>query len=191
VSIFSRLNNAYSTAQNIASIIGYFGVSGWIAGVIAAVSGSVWAVITHVSLPIVIMAAFCTFTAAVYLGLVPVAFRALERVNDAPRARPDPTIWRHVPELRLFEAACLLADVIPSKPAADRPGDANAWYRALVNAVRSGELNRIHTPLDDQHNFITGGYMPHPDTVITSDSLRKFAEKCQALRPFLVQGFAP
>jgi hypothetical protein len=171
-----------------------------VVGTLTAVGGTVWAMISGFSAPIVIMAAFCTLTAGVYLGLVPLAYRALLRVQEIgpKRDRPSPEVWQHLPELRLYDAACLLADIEPDKPAVSKPGDANGWYRMLCEAIRSGELHIVPTPYDPEHTFVDlerdplkHMYTPNEETVVSRRALQEFAKKRSVKRAFLLQGVAP
>ena len=114
------------------------------------------------------------------------AYRALARIQDAPTRpiRPDPEIWRHLSTLRLYEAACLLADIEPNKSKIDEPGDVNGWYRALCDAIRDNEIFYIYSILDDDRTT-QYGYLPHPDTVITREDLNKFSTSRNLRRAFL------
>jgi hypothetical protein len=191
------LTKIVDLAGTIAVVLGWFGVTSYVVGAIIAIGGAGWALMTGVAAPIAFMGAFCTATAAAYLALLPMAYRTLQRAQEtSPRARPDPEIWRHVQELRLYEAACLLADIEPDLPIVSRPGDANGWYRALCEAVRGRQIGRVPTPFDANHMFVsyddhghpTGSheYRPHQETTITRSELRRFAEARGVRRVFLV-----
>jgi hypothetical protein len=184
--IWDRIKAIIGNVKALLAILGWLGLSAWVGGIATAAGGAVWAVMTHVSTPLVIMAVFCTFTGAVYLGLAPMAYRALARIQDAPTRpiRPDPEIWRHLSTLRLYEAACLLADIEPNKSKVDEPGDVNGWYRALYDAIRDNEILYIYSILDDDRTT-QYGYLPHPDTVITREDLRKFSTSRNLKRAFL------
>ena len=128
------------------------------------------------------------------------AYRVLQRAQDMPaRLRPAPQVWQHLPQYKLYEAACLLADLEPDIPIVGKPGDANGWYRALCIAIQSGELDRLPTPFDSQHIFgtyqdngtIKNEYRPYEETVISRKSLQEFAIKRELRRPFLLEGSAP
>jgi hypothetical protein len=186
MAIPQRIRAVIDGIATVATVIGWLGLSAWIAGVGAAILGVVWAMISGVAAPIVFMAAFCTFTGAVYLALAPMAYRALQLVKKSPaRARPDPEIWRHLPNLQLFEAACLLTDIDPDYQIADNPGDANGWFRALSEAIKTKEISRVESPLDNRTHSLPGGYDPHRGTVITREALQKFAAKRGLRRAFL------
>jgi hypothetical protein len=166
-------------------LLGWFGLSTTIVSLLTVVGGSAWAMATGIAAPIVLMAAFCTITAGAYLALVPMAYRALQRAQDSPtRVRPDPEIWRHMPRLKLYEAACLLADVEPDIPIVSRPGDPNGWYRALCEAVRDNELAHVPTAFDSQHTYAEG-YRPYEETVVGRVGLQRFAANRGAKRAFL------
>jgi hypothetical protein len=197
MAIWDRFAQLVNRGKAIWTVIGWFGLAGTVVGTVTAIGGTVWAMITGISAPIVIMAAFCTLTAGIYLGLVPMAYRALLRFQEMEptRARPDTEIWRHLSEFKLYEAACLFADIDPDIPTVSKPGDANGWYRALCQAINNGEIHHVPTPFDNQNTFMVmspdGGmtgkteYRPYEETVITRDDLKKFATKCGLRRGFL------
>jgi hypothetical protein len=199
MAILDRVNKAVATAKSIVAVIGWLGLTAWVTGLAAAFGGAAWAMINGISAPIIIMAVFCTITAGTYLAIVPMAFRILRRIEDAPlRIRPSPEIWQHVPRLRLFEAACLLADIDPDLPLVSRPGDANGWYRAICEALLAEEIERIPTEHDPNHIFIDLSnpdnkpqYRPYEETVISRDALQAFAKRRGLRRAFLLQDFAP
>jgi hypothetical protein len=181
-----RIRTAIDGAGTIITVIGWLGISAWVVGLASTVGGVGWAMISGIPGPFVLMAAFCTFTGAVYLALVPMVYRALLRVQASPaRTRPDPEIWRHLSTLQLYEAACLLADIDPDFQTADNPGDANGWCRALGEAIKAEEISRIPSPRDNRDHLLPDGYHPHRETVITRDALKKFAAKRQVRRAFL------
>jgi hypothetical protein len=122
MAIAHRIRAVIDGVGTVITVIGWFGLSAWIAGIGTAIGGTAWAMISGIPVPLVIMAAFCTFTGAVYLALAPMAYRTLQLVHKSPaRTRPDPEIWRHLQNLQLFEAACLLADIEPDFQTADSP----------------------------------------------------------------------
>jgi hypothetical protein len=100
-----------------------------------------------------------------------IAFMALALLGSSKR-RPNLTVWRHVQELRLRQAACLFADVVPNDPEVDRPGDANAWYVLLEQDWEDKKLERV---LRDSPNV----------RVTTRQSLKKFAARYEYTPPFL------
>jgi hypothetical protein len=102
MAIQRRIRGIIDGVGTVAMVIGWLGLSAWIAGVGTAILGAVWAMISGVAAPVVFMAAFCTFTGAVYLALAPMAYRTLQLVQKSPaRGRPDPEIWRHLPNFQL------------------------------------------------------------------------------------------
>jgi hypothetical protein len=180
-----RIRAIIDGAGTITTVVGWIGISAWFAGLASTVGGAAWAMISGIPASLVIMAAFCTFTGAVYLAMVPMAYHALRLVQKSPaRSRPDPEIWRHLPNLQLFEAACLLADIEPDFQTADNPGDANGWFRALCEAINTKEISWIKSASDNRHTY-PDGYHPHRETLITRESLQKFTKTRNIRRAFL------
>jgi hypothetical protein len=182
--MFALLQKLIDAISALWTMLGWFGVTATIISLSTAAGGVIWAMVTGIAGPIVLMAAFCTITAGVYLALVPMAYRTLRRIQDMPiQVRPDPEIWRHVTTFRLSEAACLLADVEPDLAAVSKPGAVNAWYRAMCDSLKDGEIQHIR--LSEEIVF-RDGYYPHEKTIISRDDLKKFANKKNIRRAFLV-----
>jgi len=185
MAILDRINRAISTVKSVLAVVGWLGLTGLLTGIAAAIGGTVWAMITGISAPLVIMAAFCTFTGAVYLSLAPMAYLALIRARDAPpRMRPDPEVWRHLSQFQIFEAGCLLADMEPSTSLANEPGSSNGFCRALCIEVNNGNMQRINMHYDDL-NIVRGRYIADIETVISREELKKFAVSRGLKRAFL------
>ena len=132
------------------------------------VGTSIWAYMQGVPTSIIAAIAFCIFVQAMYLT------KLYEFTNVARKSRsPNLEIWRHRNELRLCEAACLLADVEPDLVMPDK--NAQAWFGVLCEAIRKGELAYVRTMFDPSHTF-QDGYRPYNETVISKDEFKKFVE---------------
>lgn len=171
--------------STISTVIGWLGLTTSVSGAAGAVGAAVWAVVTGVPIPIVVMAAFCTITAAAYLALIPMAYRALLRAQDIPIGnRPDPQVWRILPQFTLWQAACLLADVEPTIGFINVPSSANGYSHALSIEINSGRMKRIEMHYD--HLQVRDGtYVADINTVISKDDLKKFALERDIKRAFL------
>src|SRR4051794_41272295 len=96
-----RIARAINAIKALLAVLGWLGLSGWLAGLAATLGGGAWAMMTGIAAPLVIMAAFCTFTAAAYLAMIPLGYRVLLRAQDMPgQAHSNPEIWRHVTQVR-------------------------------------------------------------------------------------------
>jgi hypothetical protein len=91
---------------------------------------------------------------------------SLHRVHFA-----DPEIWRHAQSFRLFQAACLFANIEPGEfSIVERPGPARAWFHVLGDAWDANELEKV--PSDDANlrittrqslqNFVTAHHITRP-----------------------------
>jgi hypothetical protein len=85
-------------------------------GVLSAVSGAAWGIMTGVPGPILLMAAYCTLVGVVYLAMVPMAYRVLIAVQTKPqieaqadmRRKPNYVAIRLLHEYRLADASTLI-----------------------------------------------------------------------------------
>lgn len=130
-----------------------------------------WSFVKDLPWPIIFFLGFGTLVLAAYALVFP-AFIKLINVGVDPR--PNYAIWRHRKQFRLYEAACLLADREPVRNPAQIGGDAAAWFGALCEAIRMGEISHMPTMYDGQHTF-EDGYRPYTETVISAGKLKKFS----------------
>jgi hypothetical protein len=181
--ILGRFKAAFDWVGSIYTVLGLFGGTAIVSGIAASVGGAVWAAVTGVPTPIVLMAAFCTVTAGVYLAIAPLAYRALSRISAIAATdlgstienKPDIEVWRHKEEFYLYEAACLFADVRPS-PNMVHGSNAHAWYGALTTALNKREIRRVESAQDNARGYSHGQYHPHSYTLISKEDLIKFAD---------------
>jgi hypothetical protein len=166
-------------------ILGWLGLSSLVAGLAISIGGAVWAVISGTSIPIAIMAGFCTLVGAIYLTIAPAAFRALT-IPKVPNSReseaPNYEAWRQVKVLTLLEASKLWAGVDPGSSTGTY--DSHAWYRVLSDAIFSGDLKYIPKSTGN----VTERYAPSPDTKIAREALGQCAAKCGQIPKFLSKG---
>jgi hypothetical protein len=176
-----------SRGNAIWTVLGWLGWRSVVASAATFIAGGVGAIMQSVPLSIALMAAFCAAVAMLFLAQLPAFIRATQTMR--PQERPDPDVWRHVPRLKLYEAACLLANVQPKLSEAAK-GDAYGWYTALKHAVDTDKMPYIHTRFDSQHTFYKTGlgtpyYEAYPETLIERGELQKFAKSRQVQRAFL------
>jgi hypothetical protein len=182
----ARIKAVFDWAGTIYTLLGFFGGAAFVGGIATTIGAAVWAVITGVPTPIVIMAAFCTITASVCLSIAPLAYRALCRITALTPADPGSTIenkldfevWGHKEEFYLYEAACLFADASPS-PFIKHGTNADAWWGALIAALNNNEIKRVESAKDNSvgYSYSLGKYDPHNYTTILKNELKKFADK--------------
>jgi hypothetical protein len=82
--MFALLQKLIDAISALWTLLGWFGLTAAIISLSTAAGGVIWAMVTGIAGPIVLMAAFCTITAGVYLALVPMAYRTLRRIQDMP-----------------------------------------------------------------------------------------------------------
>jgi hypothetical protein len=163
------------------TVIGWLGLTAIITGFGTAVGGAIWAVIIGVPTPIAIMAGYCTLAGGICLALSPLAYRALSRIATSPvppdtaaPEKPNAATWQHVPKFALYQAACLLADIIPVFRIPK--GDAEAWYDTFRAEIRSKEIAYIPS-IHDSRKTYPDGYHPDGNTEITRAEFQRFAER--------------
>jgi hypothetical protein len=92
----------------------------------------------------------------------------------ATRQKPNAAVWRLVPKFTLAEAACLLADVVPSVGISN--DDAYALFQTLVGEIQSKQVTYIPTGLE--YVSAPGGILqPVEQTQISREELQRFAER--------------
>jgi len=113
-------------------------------GILGSIGGAIWAVMIGVPLPIVIMAGYCTFVGAVFLGMVPLAYRvlaALPQVATTVRKKEPPkpnyTAWQHLESYEMQDAAKLWSNVDPNSASTN---DSIAWYKVFKAKVIKREF---------------------------------------------------
>jgi hypothetical protein len=182
--LITRLKSLVDWAGTAFTLIGWFGGTAWITGIGIAVGVAIWAVVRGVPVPIAIMAGYCTLAGGVVLAMAPVAYRAFSRIAAAPvphdaetRQKPNADVWRRLPKFTLGEAACLLADVVPSGKIPDN--EAYAWFQTLCAEIQSKQIVFIPSSLE----IVAGGGIPPVESVeISREELQRFAER-QNIRP--------
>src|SRR5579859_2990675 len=127
--IGDRFKGLVSWASTLWTILGWLGWKQLATSFVLAALGVMSGVMQSVPVCIVLMAAFCVFVAALYLTQIPAFIRTMQKMK--PQDRPDPDIWRHLENLTLAQAACLLANVLPQGESQVPSGDAYGWYQVL------------------------------------------------------------
>jgi hypothetical protein len=123
-------------------------------GILSAVGGTVWAVLTGVPFPIAFMAGYCTLAVAVLLAIAPFAYQGMTKTlsNLAPIQKqsakqphksepPNYSAERLRPDYELGDAAHLWCDVDPN---ASGTYDTSAWHKVLRAKVQDRTL-KINT----------------------------------------------
>jgi hypothetical protein len=115
LAILKRVKELWGWLGFIGQIAVFFGF----AGIFVSIGGAIWAALTGVPLPIVLMVGYCTLVGAVYLTLAPFLYRLVSQAGieeiRQPESKPHYEAWRHVHELSVRQAAFLWCDVEPSR----------------------------------------------------------------------------
>src|SRR6266702_3535860 len=121
--------------QTIKHTLDFLGAWPILIGIVIAVSGTAWTWLSAAPLQILGLTSFSTIVAAIYVALLPRLIQTLYATTVYDR--PDVTIWSRANTLRLYQAACLLADVEPRNPV---PTPARGYLHLLLSAARDGQL---------------------------------------------------
>lgn len=172
-------------------LAGFFGL----AGLIVSIGGTVWATIIGLPPPFILMAGFCTLVATVWIGLAPIAYESFTKpaIGPAEKAatqKPNYSAWRNRQTVRICEAACLFADLVPSSKNEGR-ADVLEYLGALIDAATSRDMEFVF-----RYPEAARSYSKHDlelqyvdmNTRVTLDALRKFAQKRGYNPPFLRDG---
>jgi hypothetical protein len=170
--LLRKAKEAWSWAKFAWGVLALLGLS-------TSVVASVWAAVLRVPTPIVIMAGFCTFVAAVYLAMAPLAYKVLRQAaSDTPTGRqsrkpesPNYTAVRLQHQYSLNAASRLWCDIDPNEQSTY---DTAAWLEAMVSAVQRGELPFV---VQDRDRATFEKAYPNNRTMVTRDALKKYAAK--------------
>jgi hypothetical protein len=160
-------------------------------GIVVAVASTAWAMVRGLPGPFILMGAFCTFVAALWLALAPLALRAFARASVSPVAkdslRPNYAAWRNRAYIHLGDAACLFADQTPTAHIRSDP-KVREYLGSLIDAARNGEMAfpfrsaeevRTTAALQVERSYVDA------NTQVTLDALKAFARKRLYSPPFL------
>lgn len=174
--VIRTLGAIASIARAIFDALGWFGLSTIISGYTATAFVAIQATAQGVPWPMAFLVGICAAVAILYLAILPAMFRAVRVATPPPVI--DEVAWAGRAEYRLTDAACLLAGVPTARYIeADHP--AWAWYTALVDAIRQGNIAvpKTRVARDGQ-----GRPTPDFDTPISAGDFRSFTES-RGLRP--------
>ena len=167
------LKRTVSLADSLWTVVGLLG---WKETLVAAIiTAGGWASGYLRGEPVVslTMSAIALFAILVFLSKLPMFANAIS-------ARPNVQVWRRVQNLTLGEAACLLAETNPSSMMGSGifpTATAQGFYRLLAEAVLRGQLERSPSELIRPYNIVQPQDQLNMGTLVTRESLQKFAQK--------------
>jgi hypothetical protein len=170
-----RIKDTWSWGRFAWQLAGALGIT----ALATSVGGAVWAVILGVPTPIALMAGYCTLVGAVYLAMVPLAFRALSNSpanssgNNNSKVAPDYKLWSHVQALTLSEASHLWNDRDPSAPV-ETP-DVETVIQVFKDAIKRGELPLTLWASADAGDYRLAQQFPEDHHRVDRSHLKKFA----------------
>jgi hypothetical protein len=163
-------------AWQLASVLGLKGFAVF-------VGGTVWAMMLRLPAPFILMAGFCTLVAAVWFAIAPLAVTALTQPkSSATRTKASPpnySLWRNRSQIRLGDAACLFAELVPTSQNKIQP-NVREFLSALVDAAKSGEMEFVFRDPESARSSAKGErerQYVDDDTKGTRQALRAFARK--------------
>lgn len=119
----------------------------------------------------------CCFTVLAMSAVVIKTFARAKTPVEGIQRPPPSDDWRYVDTFYLSQAACLFAGIEPLEGAFVPQGSAVPWLTMLIDAVASGEIDRIVDDQQDQFNMVNGTYRPSVATRVSRNELRKFSAK--------------
>ncbi|MDA9477886.1 hypothetical protein XI03_26075 [Bradyrhizobium sp. CCBAU 65884] len=100
-----------------------------------ATGATVWTWLSSAPLPVLVITTFSSIVASIYVALLPRLLRTLFATKTFER--PDLSPWSRATTLRLYQAACLLAEIHPNVPV---PAPARGHLQMLISAAREGKF---------------------------------------------------
>lgn len=166
-------------------VLGWFGLTSLITGLVVAIGGAVWAVLIGVPFPIAVMAGFCTFVGAIYLTIAPIAYRVLAKAPAAQARKSEPPNYAAVRlqhEYELGPASRLWCDVDPNETPTY---DSKAWLETFQSAIKTGKLEFVPKDTYPASRIDSERNNPDRNTVVTRDALKKYAKSINQNPKFL------
>jgi len=170
-----KFKESWGWLKFIWDMLGLLGVAGFAAGLGASVGGAVWARMSGVPLPLVLMAAYCTFVGAVYLAMAPAIIKTLS-VAQTPLPikgtnKPNYAAVKLIHRFTIGDAARLWCDIDQN---AKGTYESVAWQEAFIAAVERGDLDFIPKSEDRRMQEYEKS-RPDSSTIISRESLQEFA----------------
>jgi hypothetical protein len=145
-----------------------------IATLVLAAGGALWAIDAGVSTPLALMVGYCTATSTIALYAASRLPRPVpvEETERAPAAPGTSEAWKLVKTLTVSDASRLWCDI---EPGATTTQETMAWGRALMDAIKRGELPIVLKPGMSDEAVKRERDNPHYMTQVTRDALQAWA----------------
>ncbi|QHP69996.1 hypothetical protein EI171_23485 [Bradyrhizobium sp. LCT2] len=134
-----------------------------------ATAATVWTWLSSASVQVLVLTTFSTIVASVYLALLPRFVRTLFATKTFDR--PDLSPWSRATTLRLYQAACLLADIDPTVPV---PAPARGHLQMLISAAKE-EKFKTNAPNKDYVSLQTEARAEHIKKYVESTGMEWFS----------------
>ena len=141
---------------------------------VLATGGAWWAIDTGVSTPLALMVGYCAATSTIALYAATRTLRPV-RLAEMPSAAPAPSTseaWKLVNTLTVSDASRLWCDI---EPGATATQESMAWGRALLDAIKRGELPILLKAGMNDEAAKRERENPHYMTQISRDALQAWA----------------
>jgi hypothetical protein len=145
-----------------------------LAALVLATGGAVCAIDTGVSTPLALMVAYCAATSTIALYAATRTMRPVqaERPASAPATAGTSQAWKLVNTLTVSDASRLWCDI---EPGATATQESMAWGRALLDAIKRGELPIVIKIGMSGEAVKRERESPHYMTQISRDALQAWA----------------
>ena len=148
---------------------------------VGAALGALWAIDTGVSTPLALMVGYCAATSTIALYASARAPRPVqvEQPSNALTAPGTSEAWKLVNTLTVSDASRLWCDI---EPGATATQESMAWGRALLDAIKRGELPIVVKAGTGDEAATRERESPHYMTQISRDALQAWAS-CHGSAP--------
>jgi hypothetical protein len=142
--------------------------------VVLATAGASWAIDSGVSAPLALMVGYCAATSTVALYAATRTLRPVqaEEPHSAPLAPSTSEAWKLVKTLTVSDASRLWCDIEPGSTATQ---ESMAWGRALLDAIKRGELPIAAKAGVSEEAVKRERESPHYMTQVSRDALQAWA----------------
>lgn len=141
---------------------------------VLAAAGALWAVDSGVSAPLALMVGYCVATSTIALYATTRTQRPVqaEEPHSAPLAPGTSEAWKLVKTLTVSDASRLWCDI---EPGATATQESMAWGRALLDAIKRGELPIAAKAGVSEEAVKRERESPHYMTQVSRDALQAWA----------------
>ena len=169
--LIQKLRSAFSFFGTLWTVIGLVGWQASASAILVSIAGWFWAHIQHVPTSLAVMATVPVFVALLYLFKLPGFIRGTAEI--AHLTRPNYKVWSLIDHFYIGQAAFLMDEREPMHGPEFMPGNVQANYQLLVQAIRTNVLHGFtpNVPVGQDDHLKAPGAQPNWGTAVKRTDL--------------------